>query len=115
MKGVLNEYGKEKFDEKIIPKIKSGAKEFIQNLSQYAELYLFTTRNLILATKWLMKNDLDKTIFPKYKSGGFFLLQRLKCHRGYPRIYRPLLQERLQSESRDLFRCVQNFDEILRG
>ena len=58
--GVLNEYGKEKFDERIIPKIKSGAKEFIQNLSQYAELYLFTTRNLILATKWLMKNDLDK-------------------------------------------------------
>lgn len=58
--GVLNEYGKEKFDENFIPEIKSGAKEFIQKVSEFAELYLFTSRNLILATKWLIKNDLDK-------------------------------------------------------
>lgn len=58
--GVLNEYGKEKIDENFIPEIKIGAKEFIQKVSEFAELYLFTSRNLILATKWLIKNDLDK-------------------------------------------------------
>ena len=58
--GVLNEYGKEKFDENFIPEIKIGAKEFIQKVSEFAELYLFKSRNLILATKWLIKYDLDK-------------------------------------------------------
>lgn len=58
--GVLNEYGKENFDENFIPKIKDGAKLFIKELSKSAELYLFTTRNLMLSTKWLMKYGLDK-------------------------------------------------------
>ena len=58
--GVLNEYGKEKFNENYIPEIKIGAYEFIEKLSNQGELYLFTTRNLMLATKWLIKNNLDK-------------------------------------------------------
>ena len=58
--GVLNQYGKEKFDENFIPDIKQDAKEFIQNLAQTYELYLFTTRNALLASKWLYDNDLDK-------------------------------------------------------
>lgn len=58
--GVLNEYGKEKFDENCIPEIKIGAREFLEELHKEAELYLFTTRNLLLATKWLIKYDLDK-------------------------------------------------------
>ena len=58
--GVLNEYGKEKFNENYIPKIKVGAYEFLETLSQSAELYLFTSRNLMLATKWLINNNLDK-------------------------------------------------------
>lgn len=58
--GVLNEYGKEKFDENYIPNIKKGAKEFIQDLSEYGELYLFTSRNLMLSTKWLIENNLDE-------------------------------------------------------
>jgi len=58
--GVLNEYGKEKFDENYIPEIKNGAKEFIQELSEFSELYLFTSRNLLLASKWLIKNEIDK-------------------------------------------------------
>jgi len=60
--GVLNEYGKGKYDENNIPKIKEGAKEFIEKLfllDKY-ELVLFTTRNSILATKWLIENNLDK-------------------------------------------------------
>ena len=58
--GVLNEYGKEKFDENYIPEIKTGAKEFLNELSKSAELYLFTTRNLLLSAKWLSKNKIDK-------------------------------------------------------
>ncbi len=58
--GVLNQYGKEKFDENYIPNLKIGAKEFIQKLSNDFELYLFTSRNLLLASKWLINNDLDK-------------------------------------------------------
>ena len=58
--GVLNEYGKEKFNENYIPEIKVGAYEFLETLSQSAELYLFTSRNLMLATKWVINNNLDK-------------------------------------------------------
>ena len=59
--GVLNQYGKEKFDEHYIPEIKEGAREFLENLSNdETELYLFTTRNLLLASKWLIENNLDK-------------------------------------------------------
>ncbi len=58
--GVLNEYGKEPFDENFIPKIKDGAVDFIKEVSQIGELYLFTTRNLLLSSKWLLENNLDK-------------------------------------------------------
>ena len=59
--GVLNQYGREKFDENFIPPVKDGAKEFLKNLcNDETELYLFTTRNLLLASKWLIENDLDK-------------------------------------------------------
>ena len=59
--GVLNQYGKEKYDKDNIPQIKKGAKEFIEELyklNQY-DLVLFTTRNTLLASKWLIKNKLD--------------------------------------------------------
>jgi hypothetical protein len=58
--GVLNNY--RKFDENVIPEIKHGAKEFIEklfNLGVY-DLFLFTTRNKILAVRWLIDNDLEK-------------------------------------------------------
>lgn len=58
--GVLNEYGSEKYNEEEIPEIKAGAKEFLEKLSVIAELYLFTSRNIMLAVKWLIKYDLDK-------------------------------------------------------
>ncbi|MBE7706209.1 MAG: hypothetical protein E7Z91_03070 [Cyanobacteria bacterium SIG30] len=57
--GVLNEYGVEKFNENYIPKIKKGAFNFVKKLSRDYELYLFTTRNLMLSTKWLIDNKLD--------------------------------------------------------
>lgn len=58
--GVLNEYGKEPFDENYIPKIKKGAIDFIKELSEIGELYLFTSRNLMLSAKWLCDNEIDK-------------------------------------------------------
>lgn len=58
--GVLNEYGKEPYDENSIPDIKDGAVDFIKELNKIAELYLFTSRNLMLSTKWLVKNKIDQ-------------------------------------------------------
>ena len=59
--GVLNEYNGN-FDENIIPEIKDGAIEFIQNLHQNFTIKIFTTRNKILTAKWLIENNLDKYI-----------------------------------------------------
>lgn len=58
--GVLNDYNGDNFEESIIPDVKAGAYEFLEELSKTSELYLFTTRNLMLSTKWLVKNGLDK-------------------------------------------------------
>ena len=83
--GVLNEYGKEKYDENHIPKIKEGAKDFIEKLSEDAELYLFTSRNLMLSVKWLIENNLDKYFadvtnikIPSY----LYIDDRTVCFRG---------------------------------
>ena len=57
--GVLDEYTG-KYDENSIPKIKDGARDFIIKLSKDYDLVLFTTRKLMLATKWLIDNKIDK-------------------------------------------------------
>ena len=57
--GVLNEYGHEPFNENYIPEIKEGAEEFLKELNKKADLYLFTTRNLLLSVKWLINNKID--------------------------------------------------------
>ena len=58
--GVLNNYAH--FEEGNIPPIKEGAEEFLQKLyiSNEYEIVLFTTRNLLLAAKWLIENNIDK-------------------------------------------------------
>ena len=58
--GVLNKYGEKPYDENYIPEIREGAKEFIKELSNYAELYLFTSKNLMLSVQWLSKNKIDQ-------------------------------------------------------
>lgn len=58
--GVLNKYGEEKYDENSIPAIREGAVNFLEELCKDADLYLFTSRNLMLASKWLTENKLDK-------------------------------------------------------
>ena len=57
--GVLNEYNGD-FDENFIPQAKNEVKFFLEKLCKKADLYLFTSRNLMLATKWLIENNLDK-------------------------------------------------------
>ena len=57
--GVLNNYEHGLYKEDYIPEIKEGAKEFIEALSQFGDLYLFTSRNLLLSAKWLIDNSID--------------------------------------------------------
>ncbi len=56
--GVLNEY-RGVFDENKIPEMKPKAKDFLKKLSKDYSLVLFTTRNLLLCAKWLIKNKAD--------------------------------------------------------
>ena len=57
--GVLNNY--KKYEKDNIPEIRQGAKEFIQELHNCGyKLILFTNRKPLLASKWLIENDLDK-------------------------------------------------------
>ena len=58
--GVLNNYDSEKYDENNIPNIKDNVVEFLEKLSQIAELYLFTSRNLLQSARWLIDNKIDK-------------------------------------------------------
>jgi len=59
--GVLNQYqGEYKAD--YIPPVREGAKDFIKNISQKFEVKLFTTRNKILASRWIIENGLENFI-----------------------------------------------------
>lgn len=55
--GVLNAYTGN-FDEKTIPQIKDGAFEFIKNLSCDYNIKIFTTRNRLLTSEWIINNGL---------------------------------------------------------
>ena len=59
--GVLNTYDGV-FCENYIPPIRKGAKKFLINLSKNYIIKLFTTRNNLLASKWVIENDLDNYI-----------------------------------------------------
>jgi len=59
--GVLNTYTGN-FDRNFIPPIKEGAYEFIEELSNSYIIKIFTTRNKILASKWVIENKIEKFI-----------------------------------------------------
>ncbi len=59
--GVLNTYSG-KYDANYIPPIKDGAYDFIKELSENFKVVLFTSRNLLLASKWVIENKLDEFI-----------------------------------------------------
>ena len=50
------------FDKDLIPPIREGAFEFLQNLSKDYQIKLFTTRNKLLASKWIIDNKLSDYI-----------------------------------------------------
>ena len=59
--GVLNTY-KGNFDKDYIPPIKEGAAKFIKNISHKFNIKIFTTRNRLLASKWVIENKLEEYI-----------------------------------------------------
>ena len=59
--GVLNTYIGE-FDEHFIPAIKEGALEFIKKLSVSYKIKIFTTRNKLLASQWVIDNGLNNYV-----------------------------------------------------
>ena len=59
--GVLNKYDGN-YDKEYIPPIKEGAYELIKELSQNYEIIIFTTRNSLMASKWIIENGLDKYV-----------------------------------------------------
>ena len=59
--GVLNTYDGN-YCENVIEPIKNGAFNFIKDLSSEYRIVLFTSRNLLLVSKWVIKNNLDKYI-----------------------------------------------------
>ncbi len=83
--GVLNEYNGN-FDENYIPPIKKGAKEFLAafNKADY-EIKIFTTRNKLLTSKWIIENGLDEFIsdVTNVKESAYICLDdRCICFQG---------------------------------
>jgi len=59
--GVLNTYDG-KYDAENIPLIKDGAYDFIKELSNDFKVMIFTTRNKLKTSKWVIENNLSEYI-----------------------------------------------------
>ena len=59
--GVLNSY-EGNYNENEIPMLKQGAFEFLRDISKLYKVKIFTNRNLLLVSKWILENRLDKFI-----------------------------------------------------
>lgn len=85
--GVLNEYNGD-YKKDYIPPIKEGAKEFLEKLKREfmdCELYLFTTRSLLLSAKWLIENELDDYFLDvtNIKNSAYLIIDdRTVCFKG---------------------------------
>ena len=58
---VLNNYNGN-FNETYFPPMKTGADKFLENLSKNYAIVIFTARNLLCTSKWLIDNKLDKYV-----------------------------------------------------
>ena len=78
--GVLNEY-KGDYKKDFIHPPKTETKDFLKALSKNFEIKIFTTRNLLLTSKWLIKYNLDKYIkdVTNIKEKGSFLFVDDRC------------------------------------
>ena len=59
--GVLNTYDGN-YDEGYIPPIKDGAYNLIKELSKDYKIVIFTSRNSLITSKWLVANGLDEYV-----------------------------------------------------
>ncbi len=59
--GVLNTYDGN-YDEKFIPPVKEGAIDFIKELSKKFKVKIFTSRNQLLASQWIINNNLESYV-----------------------------------------------------
>ena len=59
--GVLNNYSGN-YNENIIPELRKGAKEFLEDLAINYYIEIFTVRNRMQAVKWLQNNKIDYLI-----------------------------------------------------
>lgn len=59
--GVLNTYDG-KYDKNNIPPIKDGAYKLIKELSEDYKIVIFTTRNSLITSKWIIENGLDEYV-----------------------------------------------------
>ena len=59
--GVWNKYDGI-YDKNLIPPIKEGAYEFLKELSNEYKIIIFTSRNLLLASEWVITNNLKEII-----------------------------------------------------
>ncbi len=56
--GVINTYSSD-YNPDYIPPLRDGARQFVEKLSKKYSVKLFTTRNKILASMWLLENNLN--------------------------------------------------------
>ena len=59
--GVINTYNRD-YNPDYIPPLRTGARQFLEKLSQKYKIKLFTTRNKMLASMWLLENNLNEFI-----------------------------------------------------
>ena len=59
--GVLNTYDGN-YDKNYIPPIKNGAYKLIKELSEDYKIVIFTSRNSLMVSKWVIENGLDKYV-----------------------------------------------------
>ena len=59
--GVLNTYDG-RYDKNYIPPIKDGAYKLVKELSQDYKIVIFTTRNSLIASKWILENKLEEYV-----------------------------------------------------
>lgn len=59
--GVLNNYTGN-YNEDFIPQMKTGAYQFLENISKNYNIKIFTSRNLLQVSEWLIENNLRQFI-----------------------------------------------------
>ena len=59
--GVLNTYDG-KYEENYIPPIKDGAFNFLKELSKNFKIVIFTIRNSLVVSKWVVENKIDEYV-----------------------------------------------------